>query len=205
MDISETLQTIDKQAENLKIHRDIDVPRTIKDLLEIPEDNFKTFLKKVNSKEYSVIVFNQGDIYNIFNFIAPSSQKSIKSIIQYSPYIIAIVAAIFGVMTENYILIASLLIPFISGFMTGFINIGLIAVIILLGLTFFFFANDNIIGGTFMVVWTFSLTLTRYIRQYIQNVLLKLSLSHERIFAFLYYSRLLRIIDTRNQELIYSK
>lgn len=205
MDIRETLQTIDKQAENLKIHRDIEVPRTIKDLLEIPEDNFNSFLNKVNSKEYSVIVFNQGDIYNIFNFIAPSTQKSIKSVIQYTPYIVSIIAAIFGIVTENYILIASLLIPFISGFVTGFIKIGVISVIILLGVTIYFFTNDNIVAGTFMIVWTFSLTLTRYIRHYIQTVLLKLSLSNERIFAFLYYSRLLRIIDTKNQELIYSK
>ena len=70
MEIEETLKILDAQAEGLKMHRDIDVPKKIDELEEITESNFEEFLKKVTSKDYTVIVFSQGDIYDIFNFIA---------------------------------------------------------------------------------------------------------------------------------------
>jgi len=205
MNIAETLKIIDDHAKNLKAERDIDIPKTINELNEIPEKDFNSFLQKVNSKEYTVIVFNQGDIYGFFDFIAPTTQKAIKSTIKYLPYMAAISAALFGLISENYILIASLIIPFISGFLTGFIKVGFITVLILIGLVVYFFVNENTVGFSFMIVWTISILLTRFIRYYVQNILLQLSLSDEKIFSLLYYSRLLRLIDSTRDELIYSK
>ena len=205
MNIEETLKILDVQAEGLKTHRDIDVPKKISELEEIPENNFEEFLQKVTSKQYTVIVFSQGDIYGIFNYIAPSTQKQIKGVIQYTPYVVAILATIYGLITENYILATSLIIPFISGFLTGFVKVGLVTVLILIGLLMYFFINESSVGLTFMIVWTVSILLTRFMRFYIQQTLLNLSLASERIFAFLYYSRLLRILDSKSDQLIYSK
>ena len=205
MEIEETLKILDAQAEGLKMHRDIDVPKKIDELEEITESNFEEFLKKVTSKDYTVIVFSQGDIYDIFNFIAPSTQKQIKSIIQYAPYAASILATIYGLSTENYVLAASLIIPFIAGFITGFLKTGLVTVLILVSLIIYFYANANTVGVIFMIVWTVSILLSRFLRFYIQQTLLNLALSSERIFVFLYYSRLLRILDTKNDRLMYSK
>jgi hypothetical protein len=205
MNTKETLQIIESQIENLKKHRNIDVPTTLIQIDEIDEDNFDDFKLKVKSKDLSVIVNNQGDMYNVFNFVAPKPQRTIKDILQYTPYIAAIITAIFGLINSHYILAASLLIPFISGFLTGFIKPNILTIIILGGLIFYFIQQNNLVGFLFMCNWAISILLTGLIRNYIKKILAKLSMTDEKIFSFLYYSRLIQVYNLKSQQLAYSK
>lgn len=205
MNTKETLRIIETQIENLKKHRDIDVPTKLIQIEEIEEDNFNEFKQKVNAKDLTIIVNNQGDMYNVFNFVAPKTQRTIKDIIQYTPYITAVLTTIFGLFNSYYILAASLLIPFVSGFLTGFIKPNVVTMIILGGLMYYFLQAHNFVGFLFMCNWTVSILLTGLIRNYIKKVLIKLCMTDEKIFAFLYYSRLIQVFDLKNNELAYSK
>lgn len=205
MNAKETLRIIESQIENLKNHRDVDVPTKLIQIEEIDEDNFEDFRRKVKAKELSVIVNNQGDMYSIFNFVAPKTQRTIKDVIQYAPYIAAIITTIFGLFNSYYILAASLLIPFISGFLTGFIKPNVVTIIILGGLIYYFIQQNNLVGFLFICNWTVSILLTGLIRSYIKKVLVKLCMVDEKVFAFLYYSRLIQVYNLKNSQLAYSK
>lgn len=205
MKITETLWKIEEQIQNIKVHKGIDFPKKLTDLEEFPESDFNILLRKVKIQDYNITFVSQGEIYGVFDFIAPALQRHFKNVIQFTPYIVAILAAVFGLVTGNYLLILSVLIPFIAAFLTGFIKAGVLTFLILFGLMIYFYVNENIVGVTFMIVWTISILLTRYIRYYVQQTLLKLSISNERIFVFLFYSRAIRLIDNKNDELIFSK
>ena len=114
MDTKETLQAIDDQIENLKLHADIVVSTKLSGFKQIPEHDFEVLKGKVNSKVYNLVVWNAtGGMYKAFDFVAPKTQKQMKNVIQWSPYIAAIIATIKKVTDQRIIIVSFKMIKFV--------------------------------------------------------------------------------------------
>ncbi|MBX3009789.1 MAG: hypothetical protein KF816_17320 [Melioribacteraceae bacterium] len=204
MKTQETIDIVEQQIKNLKVHRNIDAPTTLKELDELNHLSFENLLDKLKSGHFQPFL-GIGDIYDKFNYMAPKEQKSIARLIINMPNIIAIASATFGVWNGNYLFLLLLIIPYASNFISAFIKINTLSTIITVGLIGYFIYTDNYFAWNLILVAYLSIFFANYYRKYVNNTLIKLSFCNEKVFCFMYYSRVLRLVNTQTNEIIFSK
>ena len=182
--------------------------RPPKNVFEIPELkkhylSFKDIIEKLNN---NIIVFSIPNfkLFGIHDFVVPNSEKRISKIFILSPYIIAILISIYGILTQKYWLITTLAIAYITPLLASILT-GLFQYLILASICGYFFYNDNLTLGFIFMIALISIICTSLLKKHRRKSLINIAKSNEEIFTFLFHNRTIAILDERIDGMLYSK
>ena len=201
--------------KKIELNRTLEIIRRIehdgknppKSIAEIPElepyINFKEITERLNNK---ILVFSIPNfkLFGVHDFVIPKSSKKISQIILLFPYLAAILISIFGISIENYWLLISLPLAFITPVLSSILT-GIIQNLILAGLCGYFFYTDKLTLGFICLTSLISIICTNYLKIHRRNSLINIARENEEIFAFLFHNRTIAIHDEGIDGMLYSK
>lgn len=206
MTIQEAISKVRTERQLLKEKRGIDIPISIQAYPELGVASFDAFLKKIESKEYTLHIPPNGKMSVAFSTIAPQSEKLAKDIMMYAPFLLSVAVLLWGFMSDMNVLLAALLVPFFSQYIcTSKVAITApILILIFLGAAIYFFPS-NLGVSILLLLIVVSLVLHYILRIFMKNTLYKLAKADELIFSFLYDANSLAVYDTASKKHLTAK
>ena len=181
----------------------LESPKSINEISELDSyTDFENLLMNLKSNSLQIIIPDQ-ELINIPNMFLSKLFIKLNNFILFIPFVISLLVGVYGIMTSNYWFLILLLISPIATYSSAFLK-GKMYYTILIGLMIICFYFNYIFPGLIFLIIFISSFGARLVRMHRRYILMKLATKNEEIFSFLFFARVLKLIDIKNSKVIFS-